>query len=95
MNKKDELLTFLSTNLFDPIFNSPYVSDELKYDFNYMFKTISKYSVEGIVIYFWTTLTNTELQLIFSHRLEEENILEFDSFFKEFKDYFTYEWLRR
>lgn len=94
MNKKEELLTFLNQQLFDPILQSPYASDELKCDFQHMLTTISNFSVEGILIYFWTTMTNSEMQMIFSHRLEEEVSLDFHLFLNTFNSYFTYEWLR-
>lgn len=94
MTKKEQLLDFLNTNLFDPILCSPYSSDELKYDFNYMYNTIKNFSVEGILIYFWTTMANSEVQMIFVHRLEEEDLLDFNKFLTQFKTYFTYEWLR-
>lgn len=94
MTKKEELLTFLNKKLFNPILQSPYASNELKHDFQHMSSTISTFSVEGILIYFWTTMTNVEAQMIFSNCLEDDDLLDFSSFLQEFKGYFTYEWLR-
>lgn len=94
MNKKEELLAFLNDELFNPILQSTHTSSELKYDFEQLLATISHFSVEGILIYFWTTMTHAEIKMIFSHRLEEEASLDFHSFLDQFRSYFTYEWLR-
>ena len=94
MSKKDELLHFLENRLFEPILSSPIASDELKYDFSSMKSTINQFSTEGILRYFWTTMTNDEVQMVFTDRLEDEAFIDFTAFLNDFKSYFTYDWLR-
>lgn len=93
MNKKEELLYFLQNHLFDPVLYSPFTSHELKYDFKSMLKMIQNFSAEGILLYFWTTMANEEVKMIFSHRLHEEGITDYDAILCQFKNRFTYDWL--
>jgi hypothetical protein len=93
MNKKEEILCFLQKHLFDPVLCSPFTSHELKCDFKSMFKMLQNFSAEGILLFFWTTMANEEVKMIFSHRLHEEGITNYDAILCTFKNRFTYDWL--
>ncbi|PHV69393.1 hypothetical protein CS063_16050 [Sporanaerobium hydrogeniformans] len=93
MEKKQELLNFLQTELFNPIINSPYASETLKNDFNHMLSTLSLFSAEGILVYVWNMLANDEVQMIFDNRLLDEGFSNYHDVVHTFKSQFTYDWL--
>jgi hypothetical protein len=93
MNKKQELLNFLQEELFYPVILSPYMSEELKYDFATILETIKHFSAEGILLYFWNMMANDEVQMIFSNRLMDEGFYNYSALVDTFKHHFTYEWL--
>lgn len=93
MDKKQELLNFLTAELFNPVLDSPYASPQLKYDFSHTLETLKSFSAEGILFYIWNTLANTESQMIWSNRLLDEGFYNYDHALSTFKQHFTYDWL--
>ena len=93
MNKKQELLNFLQKELFNPVIDSPYSSEALKYDFVTILDTIKNFSAEGILLYVWNMMANDEVQMIFSNRLMDEGFYNYQELLSTFKNHFTYEWL--
>lgn len=93
MNKKQELLNYLQNELFNPIIYSPNTSAELKYDFITILDTITHFSAEGILLYFWNMMANDEVKMIFTNRLMDEGFYNYPELIENFKDHFTYDWL--
>ena len=92
MEKKQQLIDYLNTNLLLPIINSPNASIELKYSFIDTSYTISQLSTQGIILYIWTQLLSDSSQKAIINRLLDEDFSPIICAINEFKEFFTYEW---
>lgn len=93
INKKQQIIDYLDSNLFKPIIYSPYASQQLKHDFKYMRDLLDQFSAEGILNYIWNMLGNKEVEAVLSNRLMDEGFYNYDHILDEFKHEFTYDWL--
>lgn len=94
MSKKDEILTFLYNKILYPVVNSSSVSPSLKGDFSDALTYLNEFSAEGLLFYFWSTLGNDEIARIYMDHFTDKGLKDLNCSLKEFKNRFTYEWLR-
>ncbi len=93
MSKKQQLLSFLNENIFDPIISAPYASSQLKNDFLCMREMLKDFSAKGILYFVWISLFNQENEIILCNRLIDEGFHFYKSVTDNFKENFSYEWL--
>ncbi len=56
LKKKNEILAFLTNNIFQPILDSPSSSTELKQGVRYTIMRIEQLDAEGIIHYYWSAI---------------------------------------
>ena len=93
MDKKEQLLQYLNSQLFSPVLESPYASSQLKYDFEHTRQTLEEFSAEGILFYIWNSFANCDAQIVLANRLLDEWFINYEHTLDQFKNEFTYEWL--
>lgn len=93
MSKKQQLLSYLNQNIFEPIISAPYASSQLKDDCLFMRKMLKDFSAKGILYFVWTTLIDKENEIILNNRLIDEGFDFYNSVMDNFKKKFSYEWL--
>lgn len=93
INKKQEIINYLDSNLFMPIMHSPNASQQLKHDFMHTKTLLNQFSAEGVINYVWNMLGNHEVEALLSNRLMEEGFYNYNQVLNEFKHEFTYDWL--
>lgn len=93
MTKKDEILEFLSENVFDPILTSKTASKELKAGVNLTIARLKQRDAVGIAQYFWAAIAGTDRSTKFAKRMKDEGFTRFEEVRKKFKKKFDDEWL--
>lgn len=93
MDKKQQLLHYLDSELFAPVLHSPYASSSLKQDFKHTREILEDFSAEGILYYIWNNYANHDTQLLLSDRLLDEGFVNCNKTLDHFKTQFTYDWL--
>lgn len=94
MNKKEEMLSFLTNEFFYPILQSPHASCSLKSDLKDIFRPLQHYSAEGIMLHLWNTLLDNTNKTILFHRLADEGFASYADALNTFEKEFTYHWLK-
>ena len=93
MTKEDEILNFLSKNVFQPILTSKTASQELKSRVNLTIIRIKQRDAEGMRQYFWSAIIGTERSTKFAKRMKQEGFTRFEEVIDEFRDKFNDTWL--
>jgi hypothetical protein len=93
MTKEDEILNFLSKNVFQPILTSKTASQELKSGVNLTIIRLKQRDAEGMRQYFWSAIIGTERSTKFAKRMKQEGFTRFEEVIDEFRDKFNDTWL--
>lgn len=93
IDKKQLLMDYLDTNLFIPILYAPEASYQVKHDFQHTRDLLQGFSAEGILSFVWNMLGSKDSETVFSNRLMDEGINNYDQILDTFKHEFTYDWL--
>lgn len=94
MTKEEEILNFLSVNIFEPILTSKKASKELKSGVNLTTGRLKQLDAEGMIRYFWSAIAGTERSTEFAKRMEKEGFTRFEDIREKFKEKFNDVWLR-
>lgn len=94
LKKKNEILAFLTNNIFQPILDSPSSSTELKQGVRYTIMRIEQLDAEGIIHYYWSAIVGTERSTEFARKMRSEGFVRFEEVIDEFRDRFSDSWLR-
>ncbi|MFH2146310.1 MAG: hypothetical protein ABII75_09850 [Candidatus Omnitrophota bacterium] len=94
MNKKREIMQFLSDNIFDPILNNPAASETLKKGVRYTIMRLNNLDAFGMVSYYWSAIVGTEKSTEFARQMRAEGFTRFEEVIDEFRDRFDDDWLR-
>ncbi|MCK5581757.1 MAG: hypothetical protein KAJ18_10860 [Candidatus Omnitrophica bacterium] len=94
MTKEEEILDFLSQNVFDPILSSPQASKELKNGVNYTIMRLKQRDAVGMVSYYWSAIVGTEKSTEFARQMRQEGFTRFEEVIDEFRDRFNDNWIR-
>jgi hypothetical protein len=94
MTKKEEIIGFLSRNVFDLILSSSIASDSLKKGVRYTIMRLNNLDAEGIVGYYWSAIVGTDRSTEFARQMREEGFTRFEEVIDEFRDRFNDNWIK-
>lgn len=94
MTKKEEIMNFLSQNVFDPILNSTRASESLKKGVRYTIMRLNNLDHVGMVNYYWSAIVGTEKSTEFARQMRQEGFTRFEEVIDEFRDRFNDAWLK-
>ena len=94
MTKKEEIMDFLSRNVFDPILNSLDASDALKKGVRYTIMRLNNLDAEGMVSYYWSAIVGTDRSTEFARQMRSEGFTRFEEAIDDFRDKFNDAWIR-
>jgi hypothetical protein len=94
VTKEEEIMTFLSENVFDPILLSPTSSDSLKRGVRYTIMRLNNLDAEGMIGYYWSAIVGTERSTEFARQMRREGFTRFEEIIDSFRDRFNDRWLR-
>ncbi len=94
VTKEEEIMSFLSSNVFEPVLSSPRASRELKAGVNLTIARLRQRNAVGMVQYFWSAIVGTERSVGFAKRMKEEGFTRFEEVLEEFRVRFNDKWLR-
>lgn len=94
MSKEQEVMEFLSHNVFEPILNSANASEALKKGVRYTIMRLNNLEAEGMVSYYWSAIVGTEKSTEFARQMRSEGFTRFEEVIDEFRDRFNDAWLR-
>lgn len=94
MTKEDQIMTFLTLNVFDPIINSTTASRGLKSGINLTITRMKQRNAAGMIQYFWSAVIGTERSTKFARRMQREGFTKFEDVLMEFREKFNDRWLR-
>ena len=89
MTKEEEILNFLSTNVFDPILSSKTASKALKTGVRTTIYRLKQRDAKGMVQYFWAALKGTPRSIKFAELMKKEGVKRFEDVLDEFRERFT------
>ncbi|MGE5484693.1 MAG: hypothetical protein ACM3X4_06725 [Ignavibacteriales bacterium] len=93
MTKEEEILDYLSRNVFDPILSSPRASRELKSGVNLTIARMKRLDAKGMIQYYWSAIIGTERSTRFARLMKLEGFTRFEEVLEEFRDRFNDRWL--
>lgn len=94
MTKKEELMAFLTINVFEPILNSSTASKALKQGVRYTIMRLNQLDAQGAIKYYWSAIVGTERSTEFARQMKQEGFTRFEEIIDEFRDRFNDNWLR-
>lgn len=94
MTKKEEVMQFLYSNVFDTILSSPRASESLKRGVRYTIMRLDERDAEGVVTYYWSAIHGTERSTKFAKSMKEAGFTRFEECIDEFRERFNDPWLR-
>ena len=94
MTKEQEIMGFLSQNVFDPILNSSVASDALKKGVRYTIMRLNNLDAEGMISYYWSAIVGTDRSTEFARHMRAEGFTRFEEVIDEFRDRFNDSWIR-
>lgn len=89
MTKEEEILNFLSVNVFEPILNSKTASKALKAGVGTTIYRLKQRDAKGMVRYFWAAIEGTPRSIKFAERMKKEGVKRFEEVIDEFREKFT------
>ena len=94
MTKEEQVLAFLSENIFDPILNSDSASEKLKRGVRYTIMRLKERDAAGMVSYYWSAIVGTDRSVPFATAMRSEGFTRFEEVIDEFRARFNDAWLR-
>ncbi len=93
-SKKEEVLEYLNLNVFQPILDSTFASDELKRGIRYTMMRLQERDAIGIIHYYWSAVSGTDRSIKFAGQMKKEGFIRFEELLEEFREKFNDKWLR-
>lgn len=94
MTKEQEIMDFLSQNVFNLILDSADASETLKKGVRYTIMRLNNLDAEGMVSYYWSAIVGTDRSTEFARQMRGEGFTRFEEVIDEFRDRFNDAWLR-
>ena len=85
MTREEEVMQFLSENVFNPILNSSDATDSLKRGVNYTIMRMNQRNAAGMIHYYWSAIIGTERSTQFARQMREEGFTRFEEVIDEFR----------
>ena len=89
MTKEQEIMSFLSQRVFEPVLSSNTAPKELKNGVNLTIARMNQKNAEGMISYYWSAIVGTERSTKFAKMMKEEGFTRFEDIIDEFRDRFT------
>jgi len=89
MTKEQEIMSFLSQRVFEPVLNSSTAPKELKNGVNLTIARMNQKNAEGMINYYWSAIVGTERSTKFAKMMKDEGFTRFEDIIDEFRDRFT------
>lgn len=93
MSKKDEIMSFLYDNIFNPILDSKKASLQLKQGVRYTIMRLNERDEAGIIHYYWSAIVGTEKSTKFARLMKKKGFTRFEEVIDEFRERFNNNWL--
>jgi len=94
MTKEQEIMGFLHENVFDPILQSPDISNELKQGVRLTIMRMNQLDPQGMVSYYWSAIVGTERSIRFARLMRQAGVTRFEEVIDDFRERFNENWLR-
>jgi hypothetical protein len=95
MTKEEEVIKFLSENVFNPILTSKVSSVQLKQGVNWTIMCMKKLKANKMVQYYWYSIVGTDNSSKFAKQMKAEGFTRFEEVIDAFRDKFNDKWLRK
>ncbi len=95
MKKEEEIMAFLSKNVFDPILNSNKASKELKQGVRLTIMRLSERDASGMRNYYWSAIVGTDKSTRFARLMKKEGFNRFEEVIDEFRERFNDAWIKK
>ena len=95
MKKEEEIMAFLSKNVFDPILNSNKASKELKQGVRLTIMRLSERDASGMRNYYWSAIVGTDKSSRFARLMKKEGFNRFEEVIDEFRERFNDAWIKK
>ena len=79
LSRRQEIMDFLSENVFSPILNSTSASDTLKNGVRYTTMRLKNLNSEGMIKYYWSAIVGTDKSIEFAKQMRDEGFARFES----------------
>ena len=93
MTKEQELMDFLSTQVFQPVLDSKLASKSLKSGVNLTMYRMEQRDAVGMIQYFWSAIVGTEHSIGFAKQMKDEGFIRFEEVIEEFRVRFNDAWI--
>ncbi len=93
-SKEQQILGYLSENVFNPILNSDNASFSLKQGVRYTIMRLNERDAVGMLKYYWSAIIGTERSTKFARQMKKEGFVRFEELIDEFRDKFNDKWLK-
>ena len=94
MTKEEQIMQFLSREVFDPILDSPAASDTLRRGVRYTIMRMNERDAAGMIQYYWSAIIGTERSTEFARQMRAEGFTRFEEVIDDFRERFSDDWLR-
>jgi len=91
--RKEEVLSFLHDQVFDPVLSSSTASAALKQGIRLTVTRMGQRDARGIVQFYWSAISGTDRSTLFAKRMRQEGFKRFEDVIEEFRDRFDRKWL--
>ncbi|MBU3820991.1 hypothetical protein KO566_02875 [Flavobacteriaceae bacterium XHP0103] len=93
-SKGQEIMDYLSENVFNPILESDKASKELKKGVRYTIMRMEERDTKGMFRYYWSAIIGTEKSTKFAKLMKKEGFTRFEELIDDFRERFNDRWLR-
>jgi len=93
-SKKQQIMDYLTNNVFNPILNSDKASTSLKQGVRYTIMRLNERDAVGMLKYYWSAIIGTERSTKFARQMKNEGFVRFEELIDEFRDKFNDKWLK-
>ncbi|MCY4394286.1 MAG: hypothetical protein OXC10_04035 [Rhodospirillaceae bacterium] len=84
-SKEEQIMSFLSERVFNPILDSPRASEQLKQGCRLTIIRMNQRDAAGMIQYFWSAIIGTERSIGFAAQMKNEGFDRFEEVLEEFR----------
>ena len=77
-SKEEQIMDYLTVNVFNPILNSKKASDSLKHGARYTIMRLNERDAVGMLKYYWSAIIGTERSTKFARQMKKEGFVRFE-----------------
>ena len=88
-SKEEEVMSFLTERVFNPILESPNASEKLKSGCRLTINRMRRLDAGGMIQYYWSAIIGTERSIGFAAQMKREGFDRFEEVFEDFRVRFS------